>query len=325
MLDWNAIQKYEKKYKGKKNFKILSLDGGGIKGIFPAQYLAKVEEKTGKLTKDYFDLVTGTSTGGIIALGIAAGIPMKNIVDLYTNNASKIFNNFLVQKIHSLKLPFMMFHNLYNRNELKNILKNEFKDKKINDSDVMLCIPSIEYTTSKPKVYKTPHDKRFYYDKDLEMWKVALATSAAPFYFKPAKEDGCKIDGGLWANNPILVGITEAINHKINKDDIKVLSIGNGKKIYEKGINDINLGGFISWKLNVLELVMNAQTTSAENIAKYIINKENITRIDFETTKSINMDNIEPNYLKWLKKQADNKFISSYKDNEMVEDKFFLL
>lgn len=74
---------------------------------------------------------------------------------------------------------------------------------------------------TKAKVYKTLHSEKYFHDNDLELWKVALATSATPLYFNTSEEDGYKIDGGLWANNSILVGITKALKYGIDKKDIR--------------------------------------------------------------------------------------------------------
>lgn len=326
MLNWNEIQESGFKPKKGQDFKILSIDGGGIRGIFPAEYLANIERETGKKINEYFDLVVGTSTGGIIALGIAAGIPMSEILELYLNNAKGIFDNKLarIPILSKLKWFTLLVSSLYSNTKLEEILKKAFKDKKINDADNMLCIPSIEYTNSKPKVYKTPHAKCYHHDKDLEMWKVALATAAAPLYFPSANEDGCKLDGGLWANNPILVGITEALKHNINRDDIKVLSIGTGEKLFDGKKKDLKHGGLISWNVNMIELVMNVQSSSAENISKYLIDENNITRINFSSNKSLAMDNTNDEYLKFLKEKGNHEFTCTYRNASYnVENKFF--
>lgn len=327
MLDWNYIQQQSDnkclKPKNGSDFKILSIDGGGIRGIFAAKYLAMIEEETGIPINKYFDLVTGTSTGGIIALGITAGIPMKEIVNLYVTNASSIFDNKIIKKIPILKMPIIFLKNLYDNKQLKKILKEEFGDRKIIDAKTLLCIPSLEYNTSRPKVYKTPHSKNFYYDKDIEMWKVALATSAAPLYFPPATDDGCKLDGGLWANNPILVGITEALSFDVNKENIKVLSIGTGEKVYKNKPGIFKRGGLFAWNTNIIDIVMNAQSYSAENISKYLIEPQNITRINFNGSSNLELDNINQENLRYLEVQGKDAFLKSYKKNECVEEKFF--
>ncbi|MEC3004586.1 MULTISPECIES: patatin-like phospholipase family protein [Bacillus cereus group] len=97
----------------------------------------------------------------------------------------------------------------------------------------MVCIPSIVHQKASPKVYKTPHHPHFIKGGNIEIWKIALATSAAPTYLSAAVIDDneCKIDGGLWANNPVLVAIAEAVKLGYSLEQIKVLSIGTGTSL----------------------------------------------------------------------------------------------
>lgn len=135
------------------NFKILAIDGGGIKGLYSAVILADFEEKYGKLS-NHFDLICGTSTGGIIALGLAAGIPAKEIVNLYKTNGPTIFpyNNRFLYMLHSIKQGLLT--SKYREDNLKNALINVFKDKKIGDCETNVLIPTANITTGKPCIIK---------------------------------------------------------------------------------------------------------------------------------------------------------------------------
>ncbi|HBJ2623057.1 TPA: patatin-like phospholipase family protein [Clostridium botulinum] len=321
MLDWDKIKSEGWKPKNGECLKILSIDGGGIRGLFPAQYLANIEKATGKKINEFFDLIVGTSTGGIIALGLSVGIAAENISKLYENHATDIFKPSLFNKI--FKKTGMIFKNSYSNKALINLLINIFDGKKIIDSDVMLCIPSLEHNKAKPKVYKTPHNTKYHWDQNLEMWKVAQATSAAPLYFPPAMEDGCKLDGGLWANNPILVGITEALHHNIKSENIKVLSIGTGENLYSGDNSIFKHGGLFSWKTNILDVFMNAQSYAAENTSNYLIKKDNLIRINFTSVKKIDLDCVSKSCLEELKLEADNSFKDTFKNNQNVEKNFF--
>lgn len=321
MLDWDKIKSEGWKPKNGEYFKILSIDGGGIRGLFPAQYLANIEESKGKKINEIFDLIVGTSTGGIIALGLSLGIPASKIADLYENNAEDIFKPTLCKRI--FKKVGMLFRNSYTNKALIDLLMNTFDGKKMIDADVMLCIPSLEHNKAKPKVYKTPHNTKYHWDQNLEMWKVALATSAAPLYFPPAMEDGCKLDGGLWANNPILVGITEAMHHNIKLDDIKILSIGTGENLYLGNDSIFKRGGLFSWNTNLVDVFMNAQSYAAENTASYLINGNNLIRINFTSTKKLGLDCVSKICLEELKLEADNSFRNTFRNNQNVEKHFF--
>lgn len=321
MLDWDKIKSEGWKPKNGEYLKILSIDGGGIRGLFPAQYLANIEKSIGKKINEFFDLIVGTSTGGIIALALSVGIPAEEIAKLYENNAEEIFKPALFNKI--FKKTGMLFRNSYTNKSLIDLLINTFDGKKMIDADVMLCITSLEHNKARPKVYKTPHNTKYHWDQNLEMWKVAQATSAAPLYFPPATEDGCKLDGGLWANNPILVGITEALHHNIKLDDIKILSIGTGESLYLGDNSIFKHGGLWSWKKNILDVFMNAQSYAAENTANYLIKRDNLTRINFTSVKKIGLDCVSKSCLEELKLEADNSFKDTFRNNQNVEKNFF--
>ena len=202
----------------RREFKILSIDGGGIGGLLPATFLCEIESKLQERIWKYFDLVTGTSTGGVIALGLTAGYSCEQIQKMYNEMASKVFphKNFLQWVLG------ICSGSIYDIRELERVLKNEFTREgqplRMRDAMTRLCIPSIDITNGKVTVYKTPHsvvypkEETFFADAEKEMWNVALASAAAPFYFRPARlQESYCADGGLWANNPTLVGIIEAI------------------------------------------------------------------------------------------------------------------
>lgn len=321
MLDWDEIKREGWKPKSGDSLRILSIDGRGIRGLFPTQYLTNIEEATGKHINEFFDLIVGTSTGGIIALGLSVGIPARQIAELYEDKAKEIFKPTLSNKI--FKKFGMIFENSYTNKDLINLLKSTFEGKKMRDADVMLCITSVDHNNAKPKVYKTPHDKKYHWDEKLDMWEIAQATSAAPLYFPPANEDGYKLDGGLWANNPVLVGITEALHHGIKLENIKILSIGTGQNLYSGDDSIFKFGGLMSWKTNILEVFMSAQSYSAENIAKQLIKEDNLIRINFTSSKKIGLDSVDDSVIKELKCEANNSFKETFRNNQNVEKKFF--
>lgn len=324
MLDWNKIKENGWKPKKDEYLRVLSIDGGGIRGVFPAKYLALIESDTGNKINEYFDLIVGTSTGGIIALALSVGIAAEDIENLYVKNAKNIFKKKLIGKMFGKKVS-MFLGCLYDNKMLAKLLKETFQEYKIIDADTMLCIPSIEHSKAMPKVYKTPHNNLFHMDKDMYMWQVALATSAAPFYFPPACDidDGCKLDGGLWANNPVNVAIAEAVFHKIPLDKIKVLSVGTGDQMYTASNNVAESSGLVNWKTNIVDLTMNAQSYSADNMAKYLIGNENLTRINFQSPIKLDLDSVEEENIKILQHEADAMFKKTYRNEHNVESKFF--
>lgn len=315
LLNWETIK--ENGWPKKDCFKILSIDGGGIRGLFPAKYLSYIEEDIGGKIYEHFDLITGTSTGGIIALALSLGIPAQDIAKLYQENARRIF-----------KRRFGCWGGFlgaqYTNAELIRLLKDTFGDTKMKDAQTMLCIPSVEHCGAKPKVYKTPHHPQLHIDQECAMWEVALATSAAPYYFPAATlGDGeCKLDGGIWSNNPILVGVAEAMYNGYSLDCIKVLSLGTGESAYQGKNKRAQKGGKGNWRLKIIDFIVCTQSEGVINTAKYILG-DNLTRINFQCEKGIKLDAVDDETLNLLCKEAKFKFASSFRNNEQVYSKFY--
>lgn len=215
-------------------FNILSLDGGGIKGIYSAKILAFLEQEEGINFGQDFDLICGTSTGGLIALALAAERSANSIADFYITHGNELFPYVkpIVRQIHYLKS--ILFKSKYSHDRLTSLLKNFFGEHLLmNDLSTNVCIPAYCTDTGRPVVFKKSTNPRFFLDKDVPVVDVALATSAAPTYFPiheisgTAHRDGQYTDGGLWANDPSSIGLLEALQY-LNKEKnkpIRILSI----------------------------------------------------------------------------------------------------
>ena len=188
-------------------FQILSLDGGGIRGIFSAALLAALEEDLGTSLTDHFDLIAGTSTGGIIALGLGLGLTPREIVEFYWSWGRKIFAN-----QGNWRSVLHWFHRKYSSGPLEIALKHCFKDNLLGASKKRLVIPSYNIGEDDVYIFRTAHHERLRRDFKVPVWKVALATSAAPTFFPTFRGiDSLRlIDCGVWANNPTMVAIVEA-------------------------------------------------------------------------------------------------------------------
>lgn len=304
-MDWEHIKKENWSARDGSNLRILSLDGGGIRGIFTATYLAKLEDKLDTKLCDVFDLITGTSTGGIIALGLSIGIPAQEIANMYILNADLIF-----KKKWSGK---GLMGSIYDNKGLIKLLKENFLNKVISDSQTMLCIPAVEHSKANPKVYKTPHTTNYFMDANIAMWKVAQATSAAPVYFPSAQvsDSDCKIDGGLWANNPVLVGFTEGCILGYNQTNMRVLSVGTGTHIYNIDNSVARNSGLLGWRERIVDLTMQTQTTSATRMSHHIL-KENMIRIDCTTKSKIDLASTKKKHFVELQHEADQLFAQTF-------------
>ena len=189
---------------------ILSLDGGGVKGLFSAAVLANLEKDFNTRIIDHFDLIAGTSTGGIIALGLGLGLSPRESVSFYTEDAPQIFRT----------IPFLSISKHFIRNKhtpapLIAALRRRYGERTLGDSCKRLIIPAYDLGRGSVHVFKTPHHERFRRDCSVPAWQIAMATGAAPTYF-PAfygVEKIRLIDGGVWANNPKVEAFKQVDNY----------------------------------------------------------------------------------------------------------------
>ncbi|MCA9191102.1 MAG: patatin-like phospholipase family protein [Planctomycetales bacterium] len=261
-----------------KPFQILSLDGGGIKGLFSAALLAKIEDSLGGISiVDHFDLITGTSTGGIIALGLAAGMRPREIVQFYVMEGPSIF-----RKTRFWTGAKAWFSSKYPQEPLKKALEKCFQDRVLSDSTKRLVIPSYNLAKDEVYVFKTPHHKRLTTDGKVSMWKVALATSAAPTYFPCCNHvDNMRlVDGGLWANNPTMVGIVEAVSLLgIPLESISTFSLGTTNSIAQKS-RSLDRGGFIQWRSKGIDAALRGQSHGVQGQAQLLLTTDRAIRLD---------------------------------------------
>ena len=273
-------------------FKILSLDGGGIRGIFPAGVLAYLEEKCldGQPIGDYFDLITGTSTGGIIALGLGAGMTARSLLDLYVSQGHRVFPQ--EQRRQGQRLFRRLSRNRYERAALDEMLRQTLGTRTLRESRYRLLIPATEAKHGDPAVYKTPHHPGYYLDGDKPLAEVAAATSAAPTYLKPVVQDGyILLDGGIWANNPTMMGLVEALTcFTVQREHILILSIGCGQDGFRINSKQAAGTGQFQWR-EIIYVAMHYQSLTAVNQAGLLIGRDKVTRLDRpDGAESIDLD-----------------------------------
>ena len=263
------------------DFKILSLDGGGIKGLYAAKLLAQIEQKTGRQMGEYFDMICGTSTGGLLALGITRGIPCKQIARFYEEHGPLIFpfENWLMRKWRWFSQVFL--GTKYDNTKLKAALKELLGDyHTMKDAEHLMCIPAFNITKGRPSVFKKPFG-HYHRDGRFTMMDVALATSAAPTYLPAISIEGDQyIDGGIFNNNPSMIAYTEAMDHFIGENRgnvpenieytcVSLLSIGlPSQPIGEKPFISTTRS-FLKWRHKLVGTAM----TGADYITGYQVKK----------------------------------------------------
>jgi uncharacterized protein len=265
-----------------RRFRILSIDGGGIRGVFPAAVLAGLERcyAGGSSIASYFDLAAGTSTGGIVALGLGAGYSAWDLFELYALRGGEIFpphgrvGTWLRDKRQYARYA-------YDRDALQRLLTEKMGNRLFGESRLRLCIPAFEGRHSEVFVFKTPHHPDYKTDRFERMVTVGLATSAAPTYFRPLEHGGYTlVDGGVWANNPIMLAVIEAlICFDIGRGQIDVLSIGCGDDRYVVSDAEINKGGLWHWR-KILSAAMRLQSLAAVNQARLLLGPQHVVRIE---------------------------------------------
>jgi hypothetical protein len=271
-------------------FRILALDGGGIKGTFTAAVLASWEKDTGLHLCEHFDLIAGTSTGGILAIGLGLGLPAERILQFYRDQGPRIFpiTRFTRRFAHSVR---QLFRPKFSQAVLRAAMTEAFRapdghERLFGESRCRLLIPAYDTIRGRIFLFKTAHDERFRYDLDIPAADVALATAAAPTYFQAARirqhQGAGYVDGGVWANNPALAAVVEAVRFlKIPLDRLDVLSLGT--TYAPDSVRDLAGAGLFGWGTRIVRLLMNAQDEAAWKQAMLLVGQEHFLRVDCET------------------------------------------
>lgn len=308
-------------------FRILSLDGGGICGALVAGFLAGGEDQIGRPIGECFDLIAGTSTGGIIAAALAFREPASRIERFYLEHGPRIFQRrkvassawwkWALRKVGGRPLDRLILSRLgldldqilqskYVAEPLRAALVEVFGSKCLGEAQTRLIIPSINLTNGQTKVFKTAHLPDLHIDLHLPIVDVILATTAAPSFFPHAtiQPGSMYVDGGLWANNPTMAAIAESIaiardcrrevDPRFDLGTTSVLSMGTGRcKQFMKPPAE---GAGVAWWMagaKLIRLTMMSQSQGTEFQADYLLGRENHRRVDFELPDDTwNLDSI---------------------------------
>jgi patatin-like phospholipase/acyl hydrolase len=247
-------------------FKILAIDGGGIRGVIPGMFMAEIERRTGQPISQLFDLIAGTSTGGVLALGMTVpgedGHPRYTANDgigFYEDEGPAIFERSLWRTLATVG---NLSDERYPSEPVEAALEKYFGDSMLSEALTDVLITSYDIERRIPWFFRS-FRARSLPSYDFPMKWVARATSAAPTYFETAKldaEDGSNyytlIDGGVFANNPTMCAYVDAMRHYPGHDDHLVVSLGTGgytKSIPYAGAKD---WGLIGWVRPIIDILM---------------------------------------------------------------------
>lgn len=308
--------------------KILSIDGGGIRGILPGQLLVALEKKIQKRTGnasakigDYFDLIAGTSTGGILATFLLSPDPendcharfsAQDAVDVYIKQGGEIFDKGFLSGVKAL------FNETYSVKNLEEILKKKLGEELLLSDLIKPClITSYDIENRRGHFFNTLDTT----DDSLNFfaWQVARATSAAPTYFEPARiksldnKEFSLIDGGVFANNPALCAYVEARqffegdNGKpVRAKDLFIVSLGTGSVKSPYMFDEAKDWGAVQWIKPLIDIMMSGSSTTIDIQLQHIFEAAEVegqyTRIEPSLGGANSaMDDVTPKNLQALK------------------------
>lgn len=278
-------------------FRILSVDGGGIKGLLPAAVLAKIErEITGGVPAGrYFDMIAGTSTGGIIALALGFGLAASTVHQFYIEHGAAIFPRKTARCpiVRRLQLAWRTLSDLqryrYDGGALDRALSSTFGEAILGQCERRLVVPAFDWNTE-VFLFKTPHHPDYKQDWQRKIVTVARATSAAPTYFRAfAGADRRFLDGGVWANNPIMCALVDVLAcYDIGRRNIEVLSLGCADDEYVMTSAHV-AGGLWAWR-KIFSAAAQLQSQNAIGQARLLIGGDLVHRLDARAARQFEMD-----------------------------------
>ncbi len=313
--------------------RILSIDGGGVRGLIPAMVLARMEELAGKPVAEMFDLMAGTSTGGILVLGLAAPgpdgrprHPAAELVSLYESETGRIFHRTVGWRIRALG---GLAEEKYEPDGIDAVLDEYFGDARLKDALTAVLITSYETERRIPFLFKS-RNAQVKPGYDFPMKSVARATSAAPTYFEPLKLDAdgpgdyySLIDGGVFANNPSMCAYVEARTMYPEQQDFLIVSIGTGENMAPLKYQDVRSWGLASWAQPIFNIVLDGASATADYQLRQLLpscgDHRRYWRLQTKLTHCGDaMDDVSPDNIRSLRLLAESMIRQEADDLESI-------
>ena len=271
---------------------LLSIDGGGIRGIIPATALLKLEDTTGRPLRETFSFVAGTSTGALISAAIAAGIPARRILDIYFTRAKEIFT----PRGPWNEIKRLVTGHKYDARNLYRVIHEELGDARewtLNKSpiDVLLTAKGLD---GRPWYFVRDHPKNSQFTGRFRLADCATASAAAPTYFGPwrvGEDPGLVVDGGVGVTgNPVYQACVEAFfyHDQYKAEETAVISLGTGRYA-----DKTEPRGFLPWLTWILGELLRSPGEQQTELVHRHFSEMTFYRLDLELRESIDMDGIE--------------------------------
>jgi patatin-like phospholipase/acyl hydrolase len=272
--------------------RILAIDGGGIRGLIPALVLVRIEELIRpKRIAEVFDLIAGTSTGGILAAGLcvpadhdpkAPKYAASDLVDLYRQHGKDIFN------LNPLRwLVSWLYGPEYSPKNLEIQLKDKLGKAMLKDAVTELLITSYDMKAGQAWFFSRSRAEQ-QTDHNFPLWEIARATSAAPTFFPPFRfpsaGQATLVDGGVFANNPVVCAWVDAYRGSERAGGAMILSLGTGSVEHPVTYQSSRRWGKLEWARPAISAFLDGQSDTADFQAAKLLGKENYLRLQASLT-----------------------------------------
>lgn len=327
-------------------FQILSLIGGGIRGAFVTSYLKELEQKLGRPIAECFDLIAGTSTGGIIAAGLALGYSAADMHRFYVDHGASIFrkrDRYKAKGAYRFIYPMASwlfrkkaggdldaaFRSRFCAHALEESFDQGFGEKTLGDIEcTRLIMPAVNLTKGEPHVFRSCHLPKAVHDRDIRIADAVIATTAAPTYFPHREIKGdAFVDGGVWSADPSMLAVAEAIriqqfDNQLDPDapivtnNIHLLSVGTGRAQFSLSPPGAD-AGLLFWASRVAEVMGTAQAQGVHLPLKFFLG-DRYQHVNFKMAEKWGLDEVEyiPDLFEMGEKRASETF-------ETVSEEFF--
>jgi patatin-like phospholipase/acyl hydrolase len=297
--------------------RVLAIDGGGIRGLIPSLVLAELERRAGRQTFELFDVIAGTSTGGILACALCAPdpLPAEQLVAIYEEEGPEIFDRSVWQRIRSAE---GLLDEKYDDAALDGVLERFLAGKRLADSRPDLIVPTYDMGAPGPYFFKTSK-ARERPGEDFPLSVVARATAAAPTYFEPLPVgERALVDGGVFAVNPAMSAFAEVLRFH-PAAEVVLLSLGTGQRTRKRRFADIDDWGLVEWARPLLDVVFDGSSDAVDYQLRHVLGDERYWRLQVELTRaSDDLDDASPENLRELRAHAEELIAARSDDLDEV-------